>query len=171
MYVAIGLRTPDSPCHLLLGTGARMLCKSGSLTSDAASLASAYSLQPDQQRRGRQPKSLHSSQGNAKSQQQHPLSPGQQQSSSLASVPELAVLSGAATGASLGAAGEPKKVTKKMRKKKTKRRSRLSQLCGMSDQEKSSWMLEHCKVKMLCGKIGFCSCKPCHILCATGRLT
>lgn len=53
---------------------------------------------------------------------------------------------GGATSHQLPQAKEPRKVLKKKRKKKMKRRSRLSQLGGMSDVERSRWMLEHCKV-------------------------
>ena len=39
-----------------------------------------------------------------------------------------------------------KKVVKKKRRRKMKRGSRLTQPGGMTDQEKSIWLLEHCKV-------------------------
>ena len=58
-----------------------------------------------------------------------------------------AVLGGVTSNA-LAQAEEPKKVSKKKRKKRMKKRGfRLSQLLGgMTDVEKSRWMLEHCKV-------------------------
>ncbi len=41
-----------------------------------------------------------------------------------------------------------KKVVKKKRRRKMKRGSRVTQPGGMTDQEKSIWLLEHCKVLM-----------------------
>ena len=65
----------------------------------------------------------------------------------LHSIPEHAVL-GNVTGDESGAAKEPRTVAKKKRNKRAKRQSRLTQLGGMTDKEKSSWMLEHCKVAL-----------------------
>ena len=63
---------------------------------------------------------------------------GQQSFAALASVPE-------------GEAVQPvNKVQKKKRKKKVKRRSQISQPGGMTDREKSMWLLEHCKVNLCC---------------------
>lgn len=42
-----------------------------------------------------------------------------------------------------------KMVKKKKRRRKMKRGSRVTQPGGMTDQEKSIWLLEHCKVLML----------------------
>ena len=80
----------------------------------------------------------------------------------MASIPELAVLSDTVSKNNSAAAQEPKKVMKRIKKKKLRKRSRLSQLCGMSDREKSSWMLEHCKVAKLR------SIWHCHVLAASG---
>ena len=48
----------------------------------------------------------------------------------------------------LAAVQKVKKVVKKKRRRKMKRGSRLTQPGGMTDQEKSIWLLEHCKVLM-----------------------
>ena len=127
--------------------GAQGLRKTGSLapsTSDAASVASSHMLQTDRHTSCKHVDSMQ--QGSACPQQQQQ----QQAGGALPSVPEHAVLEhavlGRSTSSDLVQAVEPRKLLKKKRKKKVKRRSRLSQLGGMTDVEKSRWMLEHCKV-------------------------
>lgn len=48
----------------------------------------------------------------------------------------------------LAAVQKVKKVVKKKRRRKLKKGSRVTQPSGMTDQEKSIWLLEHCKVLM-----------------------
>ncbi|KAL3143046.1 hypothetical protein ABBQ38_003321 [Trebouxia sp. C0009 RCD-2024] len=121
----------------LASPGAGGLYQSSSLTpsaSDAASVASAHMQQ-------------------GVTRQQPPRAAGGQPGGALLAVPEDAVL-GTSLSNQPPQAQEPKKVVKKRRKKKVKRRSRLSQLGGMSDLERSRWMLEHCKV------VCVASCQP-----------
>ena len=126
--------------------GAQSLRKSGSLvssTSNANSVASSHMLQSDRHRSCKHADSMQ--QDSAGQQQQQQAGRRQQAGGALPSVPEHAVL-GRATSNDQAQAVEPKKLLKKKRKKNVKRRSRLNQLGGMTDVEKSRWMLEHCKV-------------------------
>ena len=127
--------------------GAQGLRKSGSLapsTSDAASVASSHMLQTDRHSKCKHAGSM---QQRSAGQQQQEQQAGrkQQDGGTLPSVPEHAVL-GRAMSNDLVQAVEPRKLLTKKRKKKVPRRSKLSQLGGMTDVEKSRWMLEHCKV-------------------------
>lgn len=127
--------------------------------SDAASVIRSPLQQTHIQRPGKQAASMQqNSSGHHQQQQQQQQQAGRgQQVGALPSVPEHAVL-GSATGDGPVQLLEPRKVLKKKRKKKAKRRSRPTQLGGMTDVEKSRWMLEHCKVG--CSSAGPCSsCK------------
>ena len=71
-----------------------------------------------------------------------------QQGAALATIPEDESLRGQDDAAS----SERQVAKKKKKKRKLKRRSKLSQPGGMTDQEKSMWLLEHCKV-CTCSKL------------------
>lgn len=117
------------------------------LSSLTPSTSDAASVTPHMQQRDIQRHCKHadSMQQNSTGQQQQQQAAGRrQQGGALPSVPEHAVLGNVTSGGSVQAM-EPRKVLKKKRKK-VKRRSRPTQLGGMTDVEKSRWMLEHCKV-------------------------
>ena len=134
-----------STCGFAGAQRLRKTCSLAPSTSDAASVASSHMLQIDRQTSCKHVDSMQ--QGSACPQQQQQQ---QQAGGALPSVPEHAVLEhavlGRCTSSDFVQAVEPRKLLKKKRKKKIKRRSRLSQLGGMTDMEKSRWMLEHCKV-------------------------